>query len=271
MRVPSLRRLRRPTLLERYNEDNAEVSLVEQLTDEDLKRLNELLPWRCFTVDRNGRPFGGAAWHGKRVAPEPIPDRRIRLFHERFDLSDKHVLEIGCFEGVHTIALCRLAERVTAVDARVENVVKTVVRCAFYDERPRVYRYDVESVEGGGELVPADLCHHVGVLYHLEDPVTHLGRLGNWISRGLMLDTHYAREEDATEEYLVGDERYRFRRYEELGRGDVFSGMRPASRWLRLDDIERLLRSSGFGTIDIVERREERNGPRVLLFAEKGQ
>jgi hypothetical protein len=69
MRVPSLRRLRRPILLERYSEDNAEVSLVEQLTDEDLKRLNELLPWRCFTVDRNGRPFGGAAWHGKRVAP----------------------------------------------------------------------------------------------------------------------------------------------------------------------------------------------------------
>jgi len=86
-----------------------------------------------------------------------------------------------------------------------------------------------------------------------------------------MLDTHYAREEDATEEYIVGSELYRFRRYTELGRGDVFSGMRPTSRWLRLDDIERLLRSSGFGAIDIVERREERNGPRVLLFAEKNQ
>src|SRR5439155_14321072 len=104
---------------------------------------------------------------------------------ERFDLSDKHVCEIGCFEGVHTIALCRLAERVTAVDARVENGVKTIVRCAFYDERPRVHRCDVENSEEGANLLTADLCHHDGVLYHLEDPVTHLGRLGNWISRGV--------------------------------------------------------------------------------------
>jgi 2-polyprenyl-3-methyl-5-hydroxy-6-metoxy-1,4-benzoquinol methylase len=269
VRIPSIRRLQRRSLRTRYSEGRTGASFVERLTDEDLERLNELLPWRCFTVDCTGRPFGGAAWRGKRVMPESIPDRRIELLQERFDLSDKHVLEIGCFEGIHTIALCRLAERVTAIDARVENVVKTVVRCAFFDERPRVLLYDVESEEDSDHLMHSDVCHHVGVLYHLEDPITHLRRLGRWISRGLMLDTHYAREEDVTDEYQVGGERFRFRSYKELGRADVFSGMRLTSKWLRLDDIERVLRESGFDSVEIVETRAERNGPRVLLFAER--
>jgi tRNA (mo5U34)-methyltransferase len=268
VRFPPLR-FRRPTLEERYAEGRTPGRFVDLLAEDDLNRLNGLLPWRCFTVDSQGRPFGGAAWHGKRVSPEPIPDRRIELFHKRFDLSDKHVLEIGCFEGVHTIALCQLADRVTAVDSRVENVVKTLVRCAFFDERPRVFTFDVEADEHGDELLQADLCHHVGVLYHLADPVSHLRRLSTWISRGLMLDTHYAHEEDAGDEYEVEGQVFRYRRYDEIGRGDVFSGMRPTSKWLLLDDIVDILRTAGFATVEIAETREERNGARVLLLAER--
>lgn len=269
MARPSIRRLRRPQLHKRYGESGTEAPLLERLTDEDLQRLNELLPWRCFTVDSMGRPFGGTAWRGKRVTPQPIPDRRIELLHDRFDLSDKHVLEIGCFEGVHTAALCRFAQRVTAVDARVENVVKTAVRCTFLDARPRVFTCDVEAEGEASDLLRADVCHHVGVLYHLEDPVTHLRRLARWISHGLMLDTHYARDEDATDVYEVDGTPYRFRAYEERGRADVFSGMRQSSRWLRLEDLEGVLRAGGFDKVEVVETREERNGPRVLLFAER--
>src|SRR5829696_3960068 len=172
MRVRGLRWLGPPGLRDRYEEAQTSAPFLDRLPDDELRRLNELLPWRAFTVDGQGRPLGGAAWRGKRDAPAAIPDPRILRFHERFELSDKHVLEIGCFEGIHTIALCRLARRVTAVDARVENVVKTVVRCAFFDERPRVFVHDVET-EGDDEHLRADLCHHVGVLYHLEDPVAH--------------------------------------------------------------------------------------------------
>jgi 2-polyprenyl-3-methyl-5-hydroxy-6-metoxy-1,4-benzoquinol methylase len=268
MRIPGIRRLGRPPLHDRYDEGQTASELIDRLSDDDLERLNDLLPWRAFTVDSRGRPFGGSAWRGKRDRPSELPDRRILLFHERFDLSDKHVLEVGCFEGIHTIAICRLAGRVTAVDARVENVAKTIVRCGLFDVRPRVAVCDVEAVEDD-DLLHADLCHHVGVLYHLEDPVTHLRRLGTWISRGVMLDTHYARDEDASEEYAVGGERFRYRPYREGGRRDVFSGIRPSSKWLRLDDIQVLLRGVGFETVEIVEQREERNGPRVLLFAER--
>ena len=268
MRLPSLRLFGRPTPRKHYAE-TARIPgrFVDQLTDADLDRLNRLLPWRCFTVDSHGRPLGGVAWQGKRTEPQLIPDPRIEHFHERFDLSDKHVLEIGCFEGVHTIALCRRAARVTAVDARVENVVKTIVRCAFFDAWPRVFMHDVEDSAEGDDLLHADVCHHVGVLYHLADPISHLRRLGTWISVGLMLDTHYAREEDVTAEYELDGERFRYRRYEEHGRADVFSSMRPHSKWLLLDDIAGALNSAGFDRVDIVATREERNGPRVLLFA----
>jgi tRNA (mo5U34)-methyltransferase len=262
-----LRKLGRPSLEQRYDDGRAEAPFLGRLSDGDLERLNDLLPWRCFTVDAEGRPLGGTAWRGKRVSPQLIPDPRIVQLHERFDLSDKHVLEVGCFEGVHTIALCRLARDVTAVDARVENVVKTIVRCAFFDQRPRVFTYDVET-DGDDDLLRADVCHHVGVLYHLEDPIRHLRRLGPQISTGLMLDTHYASDADATAEHEVDGERFRYRPYRERGRKDVFSGMRPTSKWLRLDDIKGVLNSVGFDSVE-AETRAERNGPRVLLFARK--
>jgi Protein of unknown function (DUF1698) len=252
----------------RYDENRTSAPFVDQLSDEELRRLSELLPWRCFTVDSHGRPFGGVAWRDKRNAPQVIPDPRILRFHDRVDLSDRHVLEVGCFEGVHTIALCRLAAAVTAIDSRVENVVKTIVRCAFYDEHPKVFPFDVEA-RRDDDLLHADLCHHVGVLYHLVDPVSHLHDLGRLISRGVMLDTHFALPADATEEYEVEGHAYRYRRYQERGREDVFSGMGAHSKWLLLEDIESTLHAAGFDLVDVVEKRDERNGPRVLLFAER--
>ena len=189
-------------------------------------------------------------------------------FDERFGLAGKHVLEVGCFEGVHTIALCQRAARVTAVDARIENVVKTVVRCACFGESPAVATVDLDDPRDE-EVLRADLCHHVGVLYHLVDPVTHLKLLGRTIGTGLMLDTQYALPEDATETYEAGGGSYRFRPYREVGREDPFSGMQPLSRWLTLDDIAAVLNEGGFETVEVVEKRDERNGPRVTLFAAK--
>lgn len=254
---------------ERYDDGRLPAPLVQLLSDDDLEHLNQLLPWHCFTVDELGRPFGAVAWSGKRDAPEKIPDRRIELFDERFGLADKHVLEVGCFEGIHTIALCDRAARVTAIDGRIENVVKTIVRCAFFERRPTVFTCDLERAQPAHEeLLRADLCHHMGVLYHLADPVTHLRQLGAWISRGVMLDTHYTTPEDADSTYEVDGRSFSCRRFGEA-RKDPFSGMMSHSRWLLLDDIVGLLEEGGFDTVDVVERRAERNGPRLLLFAEK--
>ena len=266
-RLRSGLRRRRPVAARRYEEGHLEAPLVELLDDADLEALNALLPWHCFTVDRRGRPLGRPAWNGKRDAPEQIPDPRIERFDERFGLRDSHVLEIGCFEGIHTIALCDRAARVTAIDGRIENVVKTIVRCSMFGRHPTVVTCDLERPDAATDWLQADLCHHVGVLYHLTDPVRHLRQLGTWIDRGLMLDTHYSEPESTDDAYDVDGERFAFKRF---GEGtDPFSGMESHAKWITLDDIERVLNSAGFDTVEIVERRQERNGPRVLLFAEK--
>jgi SAM-dependent methyltransferase len=253
-----------------YSEHRQEIPFVDPLSDEDLTELNNLLRWHSFTVDRHGRRFGGVAWAGKRDRPQAIPDPRIVLMNERFDLSDKHVLEFGCFEGIHTIGLARFARRVTAVDGRVENVAKTIVRAAMYGCSPTVFKYDVEKAPVDADLLRSDVLHHVGVLYHLTDPVRHLLELGRYIRLGVMLDTHYAGEGDALESYEVDGRWFRYKLYRELGHQDVFSGLYAHSKWLPLDAIVGLLRETGFRDVEVVETRQERNGLRVLLFAERG-
>jgi len=57
--------------------------------------------------------------------------------------------------------------------------------------------------------------------------------------------------------------------YRELGHDDAFSGLSAHSKWLPLDVIVALLRETGLGQVEVVETRQERNGPRVLLLASR--
>jgi 2-polyprenyl-3-methyl-5-hydroxy-6-metoxy-1,4-benzoquinol methylase len=125
-------------------------------------------------TDSAGRRFGNAAWAGKRNTPQQIPDPRIVHLDTLFDLSTKSVLEVGCFEGVHTIALAQRAAQVHAIDSRVENVVKTLVRTNLFGHHPVVWLCDLKKAEHLARLPKVDVMHHVGVLYHLKDPVQQL-------------------------------------------------------------------------------------------------
>jgi hypothetical protein len=111
---------------------------VDRLSDDDLERLNQMLPWRCFTLD--GRT----------------------------------VLEIGCFEGVHTIGLAARAGRVIAIDSRIANVVKTIVRTWSFGHHVTAFQCDVEKASDFAMVPEVDVVHHVGVLYHLVDPIAYL-------------------------------------------------------------------------------------------------
>lgn len=265
-----VRRFTRTTApLAGYTGHRHPIAFIDPLSDHELAALNRLLPWNAFTVDRHGRRFGGVAWAGKRDRPEEVPDRRVLLLHQRFGLGDKHVLEIGCFEGIHTVALSMFAARVTAVDARIENVVKTIVRSALYGYHPIVFEHDVEQASAGHHRLQADILHHVGVLYHLRDPVRHLLEIGRYIGVGVMLDTHYTPLEEADRTYQVNGREFPYKLFRERGRRDVFSGLHAHSKWLPLEIIQSLLEESGFPEVEVVETRRERNGPRALLFARR--
>jgi tRNA (mo5U34)-methyltransferase len=244
------------------------IANVDALSDDDLDRLNRMLPWNCFTVDGRGRRLGNRAWTGKREEPQLVPDPRITMMAERFGLAGSTVLEVGCFEGVHTVALCQAGADVVAIDSRIENVVKTVVRAAMYAHRPTVMIRDLDQPDALAGLA-VDWVHHVGVLYHLHRPVEHLVDLGRAARLGMMLDTHVADPDLAVERDRHGDLEYRYQPYREHGRDDVFSGMGESARWLPLDDLTAVLHHAGFADVDVVEERRERNGPRVLLFAQR--
>jgi hypothetical protein len=242
---------------------------LDALPDAQLEELNAILPWNSFVVDGRGRRFGNVPWHGKGRAAEKIPNKRTRQMHDAFDLRGRTVLEIGCFEGAHTLGLCQLGAQVIAIDSRVENVVKTIVRTACFDHHPRVFVCDVERRPLPADQLRAEFCHHVGVFYHLADPVTHLVELGTVISRGILLDTHYATDGEATERYDVGGETFPYSRYGEFGYGDVWSGMFDHSKWLTLDTILQLLKRAGFDRVLSVATRAGSQGARATILAER--
>jgi len=243
--------------------------LIDRLSDEQLVELNRMLDWNSFVVDGRGRRFGGAAWPRTADKSERIPNKRTQLMHEAFNLDGRTVLEIGCFEGAHTLGLCRLGARVTAIDSRVQNVVKAIVRTSLGGYQPRVFVCDVEQRPLPVELLSAEYCHHVGVLYHLVDPVTHIRDLGALISKGILLDTHYARDDEAREHHVVEGESFRFKPYGEFGYRDVFSGMYDHAKWLTLPVILTLLQRVGFAEIVKVETRVGTHGARALILARK--
>ena len=252
-----------------FTENLVQTKYVDLLSDDELHELNNLLRWNCFTVDSKGRRFGRRAWQGKREKPQPVPDPRIIKLDELFHLRDKRVLEFGCFEGVHTVGLSMFTERVVAVDSRIENVVKTIVRSALFGYAPTVFKCDLEKPNEFALLPQADVLHHVGVLYHLVDPVSHLLDLGGVVRQGIMLDTHFARPEKLHLTYVARGRTFKYRHSDEGGKSEVFSGMGNHAKWLTLDTILSLLSEAGFCAIEHVEEHEERNGPRVLLFARR--
>lgn len=159
-----------------------------------------------------------------------------------------------------------MAERVTAVDSRIENVVKTQVRCAMAGHYPGVHCWDVESsVIPSGINLSCDVLHHVGVLYHLRDPVGHLERIAPKVSQSIMLDTHVASQGDP----LKKENGYCYYEFSEHGRKNPFAGMYDYAKWLLLEDLEKLLGVLGFRNIEVAEKRNERNGLRVLIYAHR--
>lgn len=240
---------------------------IDHLPDDELERLNQLLPWAAFVLDGNGRRFGAAYSPEKRNVAQEMPDPRIVDLDRRVPLADLTVLEMGCFEGIHTTALAQRAKRVLACDSRIENVVKTIVRCAMYGFCPQVFRWDAEEAPPPGIDLGCDVLHHVGLLYHLTDPVGHLSMLLPHVRKAVMLDTQIAPEDGEASEYDSQGRSYRYVRYREAGRAAPFAGMRDHAKWLFKDDVVAVLREAGFGQVEIASLRQERNGPRLLLYA----
>jgi SAM-dependent methyltransferase len=236
------------------------------LSDRDLEEVNQMLDWHAGTL-LEGRLLGRLGVRpGKRTEPGPVPDPRIVTLDRLINLRDKAILEVGCFEGIHTLGLRMFAESVTAVDVRPVNVVKTLARLSFHGAWAKVFVADVEKLDPS--FGTFDVVFHCGVLYHLMSPVEHLLTVGR-MCRHLFLDTHVARDERRMESFRSDDFSYVGAYHDEGGWVDPFSGTGRYGLWLTSDSLKGALQQAGFRETRIIEEREERNGPRLALLASR--
>jgi tRNA (mo5U34)-methyltransferase len=238
------------------------------ISDRELAEINAMLDWHAGTLLPDGRLLGKLAVRAKkRVDPQRIPDKRIVKLDQLVGLSGKRVLEVGCFEGIHTLGLRQYCDDVTAIDVRPANVMKTLARLAYHGSHAKVFQMNVEELNV--DLGVFDVIFHCGVLYHLLNPVEQLISVGNLTSKYLFLDTHIARDEKKIETRLCDRLEYRGAYHDEGGWRDPFSGKDARAFWLTYESLIASLRLAGFQDTQLLEERSERNGPRVSLLASK--
>ena len=236
-----------------------------ELSDRQLRDFQEAVAWETAMRLPDGRVLGNP---GKRGAVSERRDFRIAALAERFDLSRMRVLELGCHEGNHSVQLGELAREVVAVEVRAKNIVGALVRLFVHDvHNVRLVLRDVRELDAVGRF---DLLFHVGVLYHLSDPVDHLFRIAP-AADVLLLDTHYEAVPSTRRRSDIGRGGLEYGAYvvPEGGWQSTFSGVEETSRWLDRPSLLRLVADAGFAATEVLSDRVERNGPRLTLVARK--
>jgi tRNA (mo5U34)-methyltransferase len=242
---------------------------VSDLSDDALDELNRLLPWAAMTVDQNGRIIGRPWTSTKRMDVHTFPESRLISFADAFPLEGRHVLEFGCFEGIHTVGLMTLGARVTAVDGRLENVLKTLARVWAYGYSCDVRLWNFEQAPAPSAMPESfDVLHHIGVLYHLSNPVEHLDEVLPRAREAVLLDTHICADGEANQSYEVGGRTFHYRHKGEPHASIApFAGLADHAKYLVLDEIAGHLRHHGFPNVQVASDRPERNGRRVTIWA----
>lgn len=234
-------------------------------TDAQLAEFQAAHPWKTSRPLADGRVFG----EGKGAFGSVPTDPRVELVRKHIG-DGKRVLEIGACEGQHSVLLAQFCKEVCAVEVRPRNVVGALIRQFLWGVR-NVNNVVVDARGLDSALGHFDLIFHVGVLYHLLNPVEHLHSLKGF-GDALLLDTHYATDEcvKMPQSTITWQDRtWQTRKFREGGWNDVFSGVDDWSEWLQKDDLLQLVRDLGFPRIEVFRDVVERNGPRIGLIARR--
>lgn len=258
--------------------DESIIQKQRQVDAGSLDTLNCLLPWSSYNVLEGSTVLGSAYTSQKRIKPHKIPDLHINVLQERCNLSECSAIELGCFEGHYTASLATICKKVYGLDSRIENVIKTLVRCWFFGLEDKV-SVDLINLETDNlvnfyqtryQIETIDLVHHRGVLYHLADPVAHLIDVSKLCNKYLYLHTQYAAREQAVTDYESPLGKYQVFAYKEKTINYApFAGMVPQAIWLQKSDLFGILNQLGFTQIEEISDTQERNGSRIELIAAK--
>lgn len=199
------------------------------------------------------------------------PELRINQLAERVELLDARILELGCLEGCHSMMLHELgAKEIIAIEGRKDSFLKClIVKNAFRLTNCKFLLGDINQILYS---LPThfDLCLALGILYHLNNPISIMHRIGE-ISDKLFAWTHFA-----TKDYPEGPLReIKHNNYTYRGkyiREDVdnnLSALDKKSFWIFEDDLLAAILDSGFKNIEIIKKENHENGPAITFLAQK--
>lgn len=223
------------------------------------RRVAELGPW--ITRFRFlGKTFGGDY--------DAVTDPRIVRVPRELGARVRcaRILELGCLDGGHTVALAHAFPQaeIVAVDVRAENLARAEFLTALHGCRaPRFVRADLETAD----LAPYgqfDLIVCIGLLYHLWEPWKLLRQLGAH-GEHLWLWTVYCPDLEASAEHAG----YRGRDFVEGPLDHPLSAVRPTSFFPTLGSLLAMVHAAGFARQDVLELGTTPNGPSVLLHARR--
>jgi hypothetical protein len=223
------------------------------------EEVDRLGPWITGFVSE-GRHFGGQyiAENDVRVAAflDWLGPRRASI---------KSLLECGCLEGGHTVALAAALPqaRVVATEIRDENLARAGL-LARVRNLPNVQFMRDDLEEPAASLRDSyDAIFCCGLLYHLRHPETFLARCAR-SAPVLWLWTVTCAETEA----CISEGAYRGRIYAEPT-AHPLSGARTESFFPTLGSLVQMALAGGYQRIELLETEMTKNGngPAVLLCA----
>lgn len=215
-------------------------------------------------------PFEGLSiedYQQKIMLSEP----RINQLSKRINLEGKTVLELGCLEGVHSLMLQNLGvKKVVGIEGRKENFLKClIVKNAFNLNRCKFLFGDLNkilSVLSG----PFDICLALGVLYHLEDPLSAIYRIAELTNR-LFVWSHYSTKDEPKGPLIEVEYQGNICHGKYVGEDikHYLSGLNKKSFWIFEDDFLKVVEKTGFKYIDLIQKEKHEHGPAMTFLAQK--
>ena len=212
-------------------------------------------PWITrFEID--GESYGG--WYDAASGN----DERVQQFLAAFPKA-RSVLELGCLEGGHTVAIARLlgAQRVVGIEGRPSNAERArLVMRTLGLTNVEIRQADLETLDLT-TLGRFDAVFNCGLLYHLPRPWELLGRIAD-VTKGMYLSTHYSRADQVNSE-VNG---YPGFSYGEYGLDEPLSGLSEQSFWPTREGLLAMLHDAGFGKCNVTyEQVDHQHGPLIGL------
>jgi hypothetical protein len=212
-------------------------------------------PW-IYQFQIEGQTYGGGI--------SAVGDIRLERFL-RFASKAERILELGSLEGAHSFILAQHPDikHVVALEGREANLRKARFVQELLDIR------NVEFLQANLEeadltaLGKFDAVFCCGLLYHLPEPWRLVENLAG-TAPILFIWTQYASDNEAHD--LPGGLRGKI--HVEGGSDEPLSGMSPDATWLTLDSLRRVLATSGYHNIQVIDDNPAHvNGPAVTIGA----